>query len=210
MNVIMLYVVSVISAAAMVVLAVINFMLRKKLLDRENITKGDLEARLDKSNRRVIDEVNAKNELEKQLAVESDKAIRWEQAYTNVQQKRDQDKENFERLLKEKIKESNNKQRSTIKGQVAEQFAPYLPGFKYNPKDARFLGMPVDYIIFDGLADGEVQQVVFMECKTGNSQLSSVQRNLRDVIKEKKVKWHVHRINVPEDNGIDDDADIIS
>ncbi len=39
-------------------------------------------------------------------------------------------------------------------GKVHEQLVPYLPEFGFNPKDARFLGSPVDLIVFDGLAAG--------------------------------------------------------
>src|ERR1700694_630246 len=40
-------------------------------------------------------------------------------------------------------------------GKVHEQLIPYLPDFGYNPKDARFLGSPVDLVVFDGLAQGQ-------------------------------------------------------
>jgi predicted Holliday junction resolvase-like endonuclease len=48
-------------------------------------------------------------------------------------------------------KDSVNGSRSTLKGKIAEQMAPVLPGFLFNPTDARFIGTPVDYIILDGL-----------------------------------------------------------
>lgn len=41
-------------------------------------------------------------------------------------------------------------------GKVHEQLIPYLPAFPYNPKDVRFLGSPVDLVVFDGLAEGLV------------------------------------------------------
>jgi predicted Holliday junction resolvase-like endonuclease len=50
-------------------------------------------------------------------------------------------------------KDSINRSRSTLKGKIAEQLAPVLPGFLFNPADARFIGSPVDYIIFDGLTE---------------------------------------------------------
>src|ERR671924_1600066 len=51
-------------------------------------------------------------------------------------------------------------------GKVHEQLVPYLPEFGFNPKDARFLGSPVDLVVFDGLSAGDVQRVVFLEVKT--------------------------------------------
>jgi len=62
-------------------------------------------------------------------------------------------------------------------GKVHEQLVPYLPEFGFNPKDARFLGSPVDLVIFDGLAAGDVKRVVFLEVKTGGSPLTT--RELR-------------------------------
>src|SRR2546423_4428780 len=47
-------------------------------------------------------------------------------------------------------KQSVNLSRSTLKGQIGEQLAPLLPGFEYAAADARFLGDPIDYVVFNG------------------------------------------------------------
>src|SRR5574341_431069 len=39
-------------------------------------------------------------------------------------------------------------------GKVFEQLVPYLPDFPFNPKDARFLGSPVDFVVFGPLVFG--------------------------------------------------------
>ena len=75
-------------------------------------------------------------------------------------------------------------------GKVYEQLVPYLPNFPFNPKDARFLGSPVDFVVFDGLSEGQVQRVVFVEVKTGDAQLSGRERRVRDAIQEARVEWH--------------------
>lgn len=77
-------------------------------------------------------------------------------------------------------------------GKVAEQLVPYLPNFNYNPKDARFIGSPIDFVIFDGLNDEAVEQirnVIFIEIKTGASALTKRERLVRDAIKAGRVKW---------------------
>jgi predicted Holliday junction resolvase-like endonuclease len=74
-------------------------------------------------------------------------------------------------------------------GKVYEQLLPYLPDFPYNPRDARFLGSPTDLIVFDGLANGEVERVVFLEVKTGTSSLTTRERSVRDAIQAGKVEW---------------------
>lgn len=79
-------------------------------------------------------------------------------------------------------------------GKVSEQLVPLLPGFTFNPKDVRFLGSPVDLVVFDGLNDGDVRQVVFIEVKTGAAALSSRERQVRDAILEKRVRWDELRL----------------
>jgi len=79
-------------------------------------------------------------------------------------------------------------------GKIAEHFAPYLPGWKYNPQDARFLGSPIDFVVFDGMSEGVINDVVLIEIKTGNAKLSSREQDLQDVICLKKVKYEILRI----------------
>jgi predicted Holliday junction resolvase-like endonuclease len=80
-------------------------------------------------------------------------------------------------------------------GKVHEQLVPYLPEFGFNPKDARFLGSPVDLVVFDGLAAGDVRRVVFLEVKTGGAALTTRERQVRDVIDAREVVWAELRLN---------------
>ena len=84
--------------------------------------------------------------------------------------------------------------RAVIAGKVYEQLTPYLPGFPYNPQDVRFLGGPVDLVIFDGLADGHVRRIVFAEVKTGGAVLSHRERGVRDMIEAGEVEWAEVRV----------------
>ena len=80
-------------------------------------------------------------------------------------------------------------------GKVHEQLVPYLPEFGFNPKDARFLGSPVDLVVFDGLAAGDVKRVVFLEVKTGGAPLTARERQVREVIDAREVVWAELRLN---------------
>ena len=79
---------------------------------------------------------------------------------------------------------------SVIVGKVTEHLIPYLPHFRFNPKDARFMGSPVDLIVFDGLDEGELREIYFVEVKTGASaSLTPRQRQIRDAILSGRVRW---------------------
>lgn len=71
-------------------------------------------------------------------------------------------------------KRSVNTSRAVLKGKMAEQMAPIMPEFQYLPSDAKFLGDPVDYVVFDGytdLRDGQGRaediEVVLIDIKSG-------------------------------------------
>lgn len=82
-------------------------------------------------------------------------------------------------------------------GKVHEQLVPYLPEFGFNPKDARFLGSPVDLVVFDGLAAGAVRRVVFLEVKTGGAPLTARERQVREVVEAREVEWAELRLSRP-------------
>ena len=57
--------------------------------------------------------------------------------------------------------------REVIHGKVTEHLIPFFPSFPWNPADARFLGSPIDFIVFDGLSEGEVREIILVEVKSG-------------------------------------------
>ena len=91
-------------------------------------------------------------------------------------------------------KDSVNRSRSTLKGKIAEQMAPLLPSFEHLPADARFIGSPVDYIIFDGLSavadeKGSTIRIVFMDVKHGSATLTRTQRVIKKAVEDRAVTW---------------------
>ena len=98
-------------------------------------------------------------------------------------------------------KDSVNRSRSTLKGRIAEQMAPLLPVFRYLPADARFIGSPVDYLIFDGLSEvsdehGSSLRIVFMDVKQGSATLTRTQRIIKKAVEEGAVSWQT--LHIPD------------
>jgi predicted Holliday junction resolvase-like endonuclease len=88
--------------------------------------------------------------------------------------------------------------RSVIAGQISEHLLPLMPVFPFNPKDAKFIGSPIDLLVFDGLQEDDVRRVIFLEVKIGSSGLSGRQRQIRDVIRAGKVEWMEMRLDAPQ------------
>lgn len=94
------------------------------------------------------------------------------------------------------------KSHAVIKGRVTEHLLPFFPDFGYNPKDARFLGSPVDFIVFDGLDEGELEKIVFIEVKTGKSgALSPREKMVRRCVGNKSCQYLVIHQKDPVDSG---------
>ena len=96
-------------------------------------------------------------------------------------------------LLKKRLKyEENN--RKKLAGKYAEKFVPFMKKFPYKSEDSYFLGMPIDYIVFDGLNEGEVKAVRFIEVKSGQSQLTTREKSIKDAVLDKRIEWQMVRI----------------
>jgi predicted Holliday junction resolvase-like endonuclease len=95
-------------------------------------------------------------------------------------------KTDFEKSIR---KDAASKSQSTLVGKITEHFIPHLPEFLYNPQDARFLGSPIDFIVFDGLSEGALRKIIFIEVKTNAGSLSTRERQIRDVLIEKNIEW---------------------
>ncbi|MBN1262601.1 MAG: endonuclease [Anaerolineae bacterium] len=103
--------------------------------------------------------------------------------------------------IKEARQQSTDQSRAVLKGKLAEQIAPLLPGFDYWPSDARFLGDPIDYVVFDGYtavkdrnASGDDLEVVILDIKNGRTGLSRGQRRIARAVSEGRVRFEVVRV----------------
>ena len=84
--------------------------------------------------------------------------------------------------------------RSVLGGQLAEQVAPFLPGFPCHPGDARFIGKPVDFIAFPGMTEDDcVKEVLLIEVKTGKSALSGREKEIKRAVAEGRVRYVEYR-----------------
>jgi predicted Holliday junction resolvase-like endonuclease len=109
--------------------------------------------------------------------------------------------ERWKQEYEEKIRQDAvQRSLATILGRVGEELAPLLIFEKLGvgPKDIRHIGTPVDYVAFRGLSEGRVDEIVFIEVKTGRSStLSDRERAVRRAVEEKRVSFAV--INVKEE-----------
>ena len=78
-----------------------------------------------------------------------------------------------------------DKQRAGIKGRVTEMFAPYLEGFPFKASECKFLGDPIDYVVFEGLDERNIKGIHFLDVKADSSELSKHQKQIKEIIEQK-------------------------
>ena len=103
------------------------------------------------------------------------------------------------------IKTSNIKSRSILRGKNAEHYVPFSDDFleEFSPSDAKFLGNPIDYVIFKNaskITDKEEAdiEIVFADVKTGKSQLTKLQRCIKKAVEEGRISWRTFELRNKE------------
>jgi predicted Holliday junction resolvase-like endonuclease len=107
----------------------------------------------------------------------------------------------YQREIEKARQQSVEASRRSIKGQIAEQLAPLLPGFPYLPSDSHFIGDPVDYIVFNGYTEFKERhssndnfELVIIDIKQNKAHLSKGQKQIAKAIEAGKVRFETIRI----------------
>jgi len=72
--------------------------------------------------------------------------------------------------------------------------APLLPEFPFTSADARFIGNPIDFVVFDGYTKvkdekGDTINVVLVEVKKGKGRLTREETLIKEAVEEGRVSW---------------------
>ncbi|MBN1693028.1 MAG: Holliday junction resolvase [Dehalococcoidales bacterium] len=101
---------------------------------------------------------------------------------------------NYEHRLRSEIEQARKsaiqQSRAVLGGKFTEQMVPFFPDFNYDPTEVRFIGSPIDMVVFPGLAQNDPQEIVILEVKTGRSAgLTPAQKKIRQLIEDGMVRW---------------------
>jgi predicted Holliday junction resolvase-like endonuclease len=79
-------------------------------------------------------------------------------------------------------------------GRISERMVPLLPEFPFSFADARFIGKPVDLVVFNGFTrvkdeKGDSINVVLMEVKKGKGKVTREEGLIKKAVEEGRVSW---------------------
>jgi predicted Holliday junction resolvase-like endonuclease len=99
--------------------------------------------------------------------------------------------------LEKQIKQITEKTAKTTAavniGKTLEKVLPVAKDFKWVVPDTKVLGDPIDLLIFNGLSNGKVDSLSFVEVKSGAARLNGHQKSIRDAIADHKVSYGVFK-----------------
>lgn len=152
---------------------------------RKNELEADIERRKTELNESIRNQVNSEFET-------------WKAEFVV------QHGSEVEERIKAEVTRSVNSSRSALKGKINEQIAPLFPEFasKYVAADARFIGSPIDFIVFKNLhtlsAGAEEQkpvEIVFVEVKTGKSSMNRNERAVKTAVENLRVSYDLLKVS---------------
>lgn len=124
-----------------------------------------------------------------------------------IEKERAEQQEQFKVTVIEQRSDAKESSRHSLKGKIGEQMSPLFPEFysKYQPSDARFLGSPIDYIIFKHMSEYDRKtkaedvpiDVVLVEVKSSKKAgLTEKEKAVKIAVDEGRVTFDVVRQNI--------------
>ena len=74
-------------------------------------------------------------------------------------------------------------------GKRFEKILPTVEDFKWARPDVRFLADPIDFIVFNGLSQGDIKSIDFVEVKCGEARLNKHQKLVKEAVEDSKVSY---------------------
>ncbi|MHC1572021.1 MAG: Holliday junction resolvase-like protein [Methanosarcinales archaeon] len=86
-------------------------------------------------------------------------------------------------------------------GRYMDRLAPILTNFEHDPRDVRWLGDPVDLIIFEGYGkskdSGNIEdfnKIVICDVKTGKAGFTKEEKRIIELVEKKEIEWEEFRV----------------
>lgn len=119
----------------------------------------------------------------------SEKALQYyEQELANLQKY----KEVVDKMIDQDFAWLSENTRAINAGFILEKLVLTFPDFPYEHSECRPMFDPIDYIVFNGLDSGEVNHITFVDIKTGNAKLTDGQKQIKQTVIDKNVKFRTY------------------
>ena len=85
------------------------------------------------------------------------------------------------------------KAREKLPALVRKALSSQIVNSKYNPYDINVVNHPVDFVVYNGMENGNVEDVVFLHSK--NKIMEELHKSIHKTIENKQYDWKVARVS---------------
>lgn len=115
----------------------------------------------------------------------------FESRVTMFQQKKHAFKEKEDEMTERSIERG----RKQVPALIRKCLCPEFRQLKYNPYEIKAIMHPVDFVVFDGLNEGELNGITFLSRKTKDKEQKTIVHSIERTIANKDYDWKVTRIS---------------
>lgn len=119
----------------------------------------------------------------------------WLDDYELKSQKIDEQEAKYEEQEDEIREKAREKGRALVPKLVRQTMGKQFAKLKYNPYDIKALLHPVDLVVFDGMTENQMKNVVFLSKATSSPYLQVLQQGVTKAIDNKAYDWKVVRVS---------------
>lgn len=119
----------------------------------------------------------------------------WLDIFEAQQKKLDTQEEKFEEEEQNIREKAVQRGRLQVPKLVNKSLNKQFANLKYDPYDIKAILHPIDFVAFDGMNKGQVQNVTLLSSKTTNPLLQNLHKAIAEAVKEKAYDWKVLRVS---------------
>ena len=120
----------------------------------------------------------------------------FEKKLTNFQAKEEDFSSKEAAIRKEAAEKARKQLPKLIKKVLSDQIA----SLKFNPYDIKPILYPIDYVIYDGMEKGAIDNVIFLHNKNKNSKMRELHKSIHTTVENEEYDWKVARISRDSDS----------
>ena len=92
-------------------------------------------------------------------------------------------------------KEAAEKARKQLPILIKKSLSDQIASLKFNPYDIKPILYPIDYVIYDGMEKGAIDNVIFLHNKNKNLKMSELHKSIHTTVENEEYDWKVARIS---------------
>ncbi len=124
----------------------------------------------------------------------------WLDMFDAKEKKIDRKEEKFAEEESKIREESRKRGREQVPKIINRSLDRNFSKLKYDPYDVKAILHPIDFVAFEGMNRGQVENVTLLSNKKANPHMQSIHREIADAVRTKSYDWKV--LHVAEDGEV--------